>query len=395
MGMEILYVTSSFPSPSVQIWDARFLLAEVSAYSINGAKVTVLTPFLPGCPELELLNSNAKVIRFHYIWPRRYETLKRPNHPIYELKGISSLIKLAFLLASFLWNILKYGKHNDLIHCQWTPTALLSLPLKLLLKKKIVVTIRGSDTRLIPPLVNRFILRHVDAVVDCFGEQPWVSDIKTKFTAKYIKLPLIVDIDNDDKCQNIRLFKDEDDRHLKVLYCGRLVNLKIQLNNLPIYELIDACKELIDNGIPIKLAYLGDGEPEVISTLQKKIAENHLEDHIVMLGGRFNVAGYIKWCHLGVGGIAHNAVSQEFTILGKPQILINGTDNKSTLWSHLRNCIMVEPNNPRDLAMKLTWAYHNKEQLPKIGEHAKSDLKHLIVDTKTGGKVYLEAFKGL
>ena len=41
-----------------------------------------------------------------------------------------------------------------------------------------------------------------------------------------------------------------------------------------------------------------------------------LQRNISILGSKINVLDYIQFCHLGVGGIAFNAVSQEFTISG-------------------------------------------------------------------------------
>ena len=58
----------------------------------------------------------------------------------------------------------------------------------------------------------------------------------------------------------------------------------------------------------------------------------------------------------GVGGVAFNAVSQEFTISGKPRILVEFEYDQSTPWQHGVNAIFVKPDDPEDLGEKFIWA---------------------------------------
>jgi hypothetical protein len=107
------------------------------------------------------------------------------------------------------------------------------------------------------------------------------------------------------------------------------------------------------------------------------------------------VLDYIKFCHLGVGGIAFNAVSQEFTISGKAQILMEGDDNTGTPWCHGVNSIFIKPDDQRDLAEKLMWAMKNRDQVKKIGKNAKDEMGEYIVDSKLGGMLYLREFNNI
>jgi hypothetical protein len=96
-----------------------------------------------------------------------------------------------------------------------------------------------------------------------------------------------------------------------------------------------------------------------------------------------------------VGGIALNAVSEEFTIMGKPQLLVKGIDNEHTPWRHGINCIFVESDDRIDLTEKLIWAYEHRDELKNIGERAKYDMSKYITDSITGGRLYLRAFSNL
>jgi hypothetical protein len=110
------------------------------------------------------------------------------------------------------------------------------------------------------------------------------------------------------------------------------------------------------------------------------------------LGPKMNVLDYVQFCDLGVGGIAFNGVSEEFTIMGKPQILVNGIDNENTPWRHGVNCIFVESDDQIDLTEKLIWAYEHRYELKNIGKRAKADMRKYIVDSNAGGRLYLGAF---
>jgi glycosyltransferase involved in cell wall biosynthesis len=96
-----------------------------------------------------------------------------------------------------------------------------------------------------------------------------------------------------------------------------------------------------------------------------------------------------------VGGIAFNAVSQEFTISGKPQILVEVEDNRNTPWRHGINAIFVKPDDPEDLGEKLSWAIENPEQVKKLGQNAKNEMREFVSESRAGGMLYLRAFQNL
>jgi len=125
------------------------------------------------------------------------------------------------------------------------------------------------------------------------------------------------------------------------------------------------------------------------------IKEYDLQAYVTLLGLKTNVLDYVNLCHIGIGGIAFNGVSQEFTISGKPQILISGTDNDGTPWRHGGNAIFVKPDDEKDLADKLSWAMDNRDQLGEIGTRAKREMSQYFVESSKGGKLYLSAFQRL
>ena len=394
--MKILITTFSFPSIKGNNHDGKFVLSEAASYAENGAQVRVVTPHYWGADKTERIGERITIVRFQYFVPKYLQALKKPGVPIYNQKSALSVMQIPLLCLFFFLNILKNAMWADIIHAQWTATALLALPAKWLLRKKIVVTARGSDLRLLPVWLNKFIHSRVDAAIDCFGPQPWNEEYKGKFPAHYVRLPLLVH-QNPSPVMPLdmkRALRKRPGASI-FLYVGRFDYIKIKDNHLPLINLIHVSNILRAEKEDFHIFYIGDVDGRIKREMLTLINRYSLADHVTLLGVKINVLDYMRFCHLGLGGIALNAVSQEFTISGKPQILVNGIDNMGLPWRHGVNCIFVEPDNAADLAKKLKWALKNRGQLETIGQHAKNEMDPYIMDSKIGGKLYLRQFERL
>lgn len=393
--MNILIASFSFPVPSQDVFDGKFVLAEAKAYAASGARVQVITPHLRGAPDLEELGENILVRRFCYFLPRSLQVLKQAGVPLYGPRSLLARLQIPFLCVSYALAILRRAPWADLIHAQWTLSALMALPAKWLLAKKVVLTARGTDLRLLPKGLNRFIHRRVDGAIDCFGPQPRNREYKKTYAANYLHLPLLVDapaprgMPEDMK----RLGEGVSDL-LFVLYVGRFDPGKLALD-FPVLTLIRAAGLLKARGLSFRVLYVGDGDPGIKGEMERIRRDQGVMEEVVFLGPRMNVADYMQHCHVGVGGAAFNAVSQEFTISGKAQVLVDIPINRETPWRHGRNALFVRPGDPGDLADKLEWAARNPDQLREIGKSARRDMSPYIMDGQAGGRIYLEAFQSL
>lgn len=392
--MNILVATPSFPALNMGVYDGRFILSEAIAYARSGAKVRVLTPHFPGAEVVEEAYNNVMVFRFPYFLPRSYQRLRTPGIPIYKRKTLASACQIPSLGLMFTLAILKHALWADIIHAQWTITALLALPAKWLYKRKLVVTARGTDLRKVPKKLNQFIHYHVDAAVDCFGLQPLNEWYKHTFTARFLNLPLVVHID---PCNEMPPDMKErirgNDEIFKILYVGRFDEFKIEYNKLPIFDLVKAASILEAKGSNFHIFYIGGGTKTIEEKLCRFITTLGLTDRVSPLGTKANPTDYMQFADIGVGGIAFNAVSQEFTVLGKPQILMKVPDNVNTPWRDRKNVIFVKPNSVDDLVAKLLWCFKNRDRLRQIGEAARKDMAGYMVDSLQGGNIYLESFR--
>ena len=394
--MNILINTFSFPSPKHNIHDGRFVFSEAVAYAKGGARVKVITPHFPGVDKREQITENISVFRFQYFIPKTLQVLKKPGVPIYNQKSLLAIAQIPILCICFAFGILKHARWADIIHAQWTVTALLSLPAKWIFGKRLVLTARGSDLRLLPRWLNRFIHRSVDRAIDCFGPQPWNVTYKRDFPASYLKLPHIV---HNDVSGNIphdmkEVLDNKPDAFI-ILYIGRFDTIKLHKNRLPLIDLIAVSKALKAKGMNFHVFYVGDGDERIRERMARLIDEYEVHDTVTLLGVKTNVPDYIQFCHIGVGGIAFNAVSHEFTINGKTQILVEGDDNANTPWHDGTNAIFIKPGSQGDLEDKLLWAMQHRNRLEVIGKSAKNDMRKYIVDGKSGGGIYLKEFRKL
>ena len=394
--MNILITTFSFPAPKQRIYDGKFVLSEAMAYAENGANVKVIMPHYYGAEKIEKIHDRITVFRFQYFIPQSWESLKRPNTPIYGQKSFLAIMQIPFLCLFFSLNIIRHAVWADIIHAQWTVTAILALFAKWFLGKKIVVTARGSDLRLLPNWANRFIHHQVDAAIDCFGPQPWNVAYKRDFPARYIELPLLVHQDASGVMpEDMKEFVFHKSSVFTILYVGRFDYIKLNDNKLPLINIIHVSKILKQKHMNFHVFFIGGGDEHIKKEMLNLINKHDLYDFVTLLGPKTNVLDYMRFCHLGVGGIAFNAVSEEFTIIGKPQLLVKGIDNDHTPWRHGLNCIFIKPNDQIDLTEKLMWATHHRDEVKDMGERAKDEMSKYIKDSKSGGRLYLSAFSKL
>jgi glycosyltransferase involved in cell wall biosynthesis len=258
-----------------------------------------------------------------------------------------------------------------------------------------VVTARGSDLRLLPHWLNQFIHHQVDAAIDCFGPQPRNVAYKERFSANFITLPLLVeDHDSQVMPNDMKEVVNAKPDPFVILYVGRYDYSKID-NKFPLITLIHASKILKWKGVNFHVFYVGDGDEKIKKEMLQIINQNGLHDKVTLLGSKINVLDYMRFCNLGVGGFAFNAVSQEFTISGKPQILVEVEDNRNTPWRHGINAIFVKPDDPEDLGEKLSWAIESPEQVKKLGQNAKNEMREYVVESRAGGMLYLREFQNI
>ena len=385
--MNILVVTTSFPTKNKSLrLGAPFILSECVAYDKAGAKVTVISPSIESVPDRERFGKNITVKRFVYFFPRRWQLIKRNNAPIYARMNVLFFLQLPFFLFGFVIAVLKNAKDIDVIHCNWTSAALIALPAKWLYKKPVVLTIRGSDIRLIPKIVNKYIIKRVNAVIDCFGPYPHNVNLLKQFKANYIHLPLICR----EPTHNIgskKPFEPDDD--FTIVYVGRLDTGKLEAG-LGMFTLLEAVHGLVHNH-RIKCIYVGSGSLK--DDLLQKAKALGLHNTVSFEGYQLDIFPYLQKAHLAVGGNATNAVSQEAMISGKIQLLPRIKGKYENIWFDKVNALLYEPGDVNSMMQAIEFAIENPDDLEKIRRNVQQTAEELIVWGRQAGQTYLQVFE--
>ena len=262
-----------------------------------------MTPHYPGARRDEVLDHGVRVHRFRYFLPERLQRLKVPGRPIYRAGSLLALAQLPLLVVAMVLAILRDARGADIIHAQWTVAGLLALPAKWLFGTPVVITARGSDLRLLPAWLNRWLHRRVDAAIDCFGPQPWNLDYKAANPARYLTLPLIVDGGRpEDLAPELEAVRADPGGPLIVLYIGRFDRIKLETNRLPLLDLVEAVDILKRRRISIRLFYVGDGEAAIEQRMREAIARLDVADRVTLLGPRTQVAPMFGLATSGSGG---------------------------------------------------------------------------------------------
>jgi glycosyltransferase involved in cell wall biosynthesis len=143
--MRVCIVTTGFPR-----WprDSRvpFVLEAARAIQSQGAFVRVIAMHSPGAKTHEVMDG-IEVIRPRYLWPERLEVLRKDDGGlpvIWRRSRAARLAVLPFVLTHSL-AIMRYASDCDLIHANWTLSAICAWLGQPLHHRPIVVTVQGSD----------------------------------------------------------------------------------------------------------------------------------------------------------------------------------------------------------------------------------------------------------
>ncbi len=166
--MKITFLTTSFPRFKDD-YSGVFIFELAKSLIDKGVYIRVICPNDDRSREREFMDG-VEVIRFDYFI-KGWQKLAYGGGGILEnLKKKRLLYSLIpFFIASFLRSTLKHAKDSDIIHAHWYPSGVVAMISRYTLSIPSVLTIRGSDLKLIKSRVfrklNRTVLRRVDGII--------------------------------------------------------------------------------------------------------------------------------------------------------------------------------------------------------------------------------------
>lgn len=124
-----------------------------------------------------------------------------------------------------------------------------------------------------------------------------------------------------------------------LLSIGRFSNAK-NFDNVP-----GICKSLLGKGLDVKWYIIGYGGDEPL--IRQRIAEAHMEDHVILLGKKENPYPYIKACDLYVQPSRYEGkcvTVREAQMLGKPVVITRYATSASQLENGVDGVIVPMDN---------------------------------------------------
>jgi len=145
---------------------AIFLLRAFRELVPAGWRTTVVAPHAAGLARRACIDG-MEVRRFAYVWPTARQAVAYELLPNLR-RSWAGRLQLPFFFLAFVAAIVRHGRAADVIHAQWVVAGLCALVARPLIRRPIVLTLRGTDVALaersaIYRAVFRFVLRHVDA----------------------------------------------------------------------------------------------------------------------------------------------------------------------------------------------------------------------------------------
>lgn len=386
--MKILVATTSFPSTinSSLAVAGKFILHECLAYEKSGAEVEVIAPDISVGPKEQIFGERIGVHRFQYFFPRKWQVLRGADgSALYDPKKSAFFYQFPFLFLAFCLALLRYGRKADIVHCNWSFTALTALPLRWIFRIPVVLTTRGSDLRLIPRFVNRFVFSNVDAVIDCFG--PDYRKLFAGIPANYVKLPVITPMP--EKMPN-RIGESLGSNEFLIVLISRFDSVKYELYGMAFFTLLASLAK-ISKKHAVKCIYVGDGPLK--TEIERSSVKYELGDIVKFVGYQDNVYQFIQAADLVLGGVGLNAVSQEASVLGKVQLMPRIKHWYESIWFDKQNVLLYEAHDVESLTQSIEFAIENPDEMKKISKNMCETAKTYVRTIDEGGKDYLKVFK--
>jgi glycosyltransferase involved in cell wall biosynthesis len=367
--MKVCCLTTSYPRydgdyPGVfTFWLHRELVR-------RGVEVHVIAPGADGLKEEEVWEG-VHIHRFRYFFPRSLQKVAYGAGILANLrKDPWAWLGMPTFLLSFFLKTLRIGRKCDLLHCFWSPTALIALPLAKLAGKGIVLTVLGSDIRYLPAFLNRFIFALVDRIVAPATE---IFEELEKLGVKgYNVIPMPVDESKFHRQQDFSSVRREfglNDEWV-VSFVARLDEFK---DPLTFVKAIPGIQSRIPK---VKFFLVGDGP--LRESVEELVTQHGLQDIVHLTGFRGDVERFLGVSHIFVALSPYentwsNTIAEAMFM--EVPCIITDAGYSARFFAHRENCLLIPPKNEKALADAVVELVGDSELRTRVVSGAKELLR--------------------
>lgn len=345
--------------------------------------VDVICPFYPESNSREERWGTVHIHRFHYL-PRQLQTLiGNGGIPTNFRKSFFAKIQLPLLFLAMFFKARSYAGGSDIIHCQWSLTALVGVLIKVMYRKPLVLTERGSSLNAaVKYKITRKVLVWLLSKCDYITANNFnqIDTIRMLGFTEYIKaVPNGVDIEifkPRDKLTARKVAGLESGKRI-ILYVGWIVEAK------GIGYLLQAAVDLINTFSDLLFVFVGGGLG--LEGYKRDVYRLGLQGHVLFTGPRMpdeipyymNAADIFVLPSLSEGrpNVVPEAMACGLPVIatkvnGLPEFINNGTDG-----------ILIEPESISSLIDSVTELLNDKTMYTQIQGNARNSVKHLSWET--------------
>ena len=337
----------------------------------RGVEVHVIAPGADGLKAEEIWEG-VHIHRFRYFFPRSLQRVAYGAGVLANLrKDPWAWIGLPTFLLSFFLTTLRIGRKCDLLHCFWSPTAVIALPLGKLAGKGTVLTVLGSDIRYLPAFLNRLIFALVDRIIAPATEI--FEELEKLGVTNYRVIPMPVDESRFHPGQDFSsVRKDFGVRdEWVVTFVARLDEFKDPLT------FVRAIPEIRRRIQDVKFFLVGDGP--LRGAVEELVARDGLQDMVHLTGLRADVERFLGISHVFVALSPYentwSSTIAEAMFMEVPCI-ITDAGYSARFFTHRENCLLISPREPKALADAVVELLADEKLRAHIVNGAKDLLRH-------------------
>ncbi len=378
--MKILFVTSSYPLHERDPLPAGNFVHRLAVELMRkGHEVVVIAPHVKGVPEHYFLE-DVEIYRVRYS-PERLEKLSNVPGGLPQLIARKSpyLLTLPFMMGAFSIKIAQLIGEVDLIHVHWIFNAFPLLPLRFSLKKPVVVTVHGSDARILsklpfPGLIRRLADQYVTVnrsqieILEGLGVEN-VKFIPNGVEDNYSPLPPLPPV--------------------VIGTVGHFVEVK----NFP--TLAKALRILYEEGLDFRAVFMGDGDHRQ----QIEAIVHDFSDRVEITGyiPNYKVLRKLRDMHIFVlpsFSEGRSIALLEAMASGRAIVASDIPQNRELIRDG-KNGLLFDPYSPQELADRLRRLLNDRELLIKLAKRSYNTIREQgLMWSETAGK-YIEVYEQL
>lgn len=337
-------------------------------------RIYVLVPHYKGAKQRES-EGRVEVKRFRYAYPAASQNIVYNGGGAFKIKKTPTYaLKLLGFMISEFWNTLylAVSKRVVIINAHWIiPQGFLAVIVGLLTRKKVVISVHGTDifglTGKVITTFKRFTLKHADHIVaNSTASLKACQDVYPELKGSVI--PMGTDLDffrprraSKELTERYRL-KD----NFTILFMGRLAEVKGTI------YLMEALHKLKRNGgMPFKALIAGEGPDR--QELEMYVKKHGLNDVVHFLGwvSRDEITDFYSVGDVLVGPSLHEAfglVFVEAQASGVPVVAsrVNGIPD---IVHDGKTGLLAESRSSDDIAKKLQYLYENPKLLQQMKQN--------------------------